>query len=112
MPHPRISRLAIALLALIFAVNPALAGGLDTASCRADLTRASTLIDAVARRDRAGPASDTKRLCAVLHANRHDMAEAARLMDGCLTGHDKGENVGQLQASVKDVDVILGRKCR
>lgn len=101
----------LVVLALLFPL-PALAATIDTPQCRADLPRAARLIDAVAARDRAGPIRDTARLCAALRLNRRDMAGAADILNRCLTGHERGENVGQLRASVADVDAAIARRCR
>ena len=98
-------------LTLLWAL-PAHAATVDTPQCRADLPKAARLIDAVAARDRAGPIRDTARLCAALRRNRADMKAAADILNRCLTGHERGENVGQLVASIADVDHVVATRCR
>jgi hypothetical protein len=105
-------RRAIVLVAFAHMPLPALAGTVDTPQCRADLPRAQALIEAVAARDRQGPISDNARLCAVLRRNSADMRGAAEILNRCLTGHERGENVGQLVASVEDVNAVIARRCR
>lgn len=99
-----------ALIALL--ASPALAGMVETPQCRADLTRAHRLIQDVSARDRKGKEANAARICATLKRNRTDMAAAAEILDRCLTGHERGENVGQLRASVADVDAVMARHCR
>jgi hypothetical protein len=40
------------------------------------------------------------------------MSKARRLMNPCLTGHDQGENIGQMNASIRDIKYVLDTKCR
>lgn len=102
----------VALVISTLCATPTLARGPGSPACQADLARAERLIEAVAARDRAGPAADRARLCAVLRRNRSDMAAAAAIMRVCLTGHARGENVGQLAASIEDVEAVIARRCR
>jgi hypothetical protein len=103
-------------LLLAFAAIPALAGharagSLDTPQCRQDLPRAAALVDAVAARDRKGPVRDPAQLCRLLRLNERDMAESRAIMARCLTGHDLGENVGQMDASLEDVRALIRQRC-
>ena len=102
----------LTLLAVLATAVPALAQGPGSAQCQADLGRAWRLVENVAARDRRGPIADTARLCATLRLNRREMAEAAGLMNRCMTGHARGENVGQIVASLGDVDAVIARRCR
>ena len=54
---------------------------------------------------------DWKGLCALLRRNSADMSEAGRLMDRCLTGHERGENVGQIRESLGDINRVLRERC-
>lgn len=80
--------------------------------CSGELAQASRLVEEVAARDRQGPIADTAKLCQTLRANRSAMTRAAYIMNKCLSGHARGENVGQLLASVEDIDGIIRQKCR
>jgi hypothetical protein len=40
------------------------------------------------------------------------MARARGLRAPCLTGRDLGENIGQIDASLEDIRVVLQRNCR
>lgn len=106
------SRSAVMAFALaLAAAGNAEAGTVDSPQCRSDLPRAARLIEAVAARDRAGPIRERARLCTTLKQNRTDMAVAAEILNRCLTGHERGENVAQLRASVEDVDAVIARGC-
>ena len=105
-------RAALAALLLGCALS-AMAGSIDTPQCRADLAKASALVDAVAAaRNRAGPVRDAAAMCAALRQNMKDMRDAATRMDRCLTGHERGENVAQIRASVEDVGEVVRARCR
>lgn len=90
----------------------ALAQVVETPQCRADLARASDLVDQIAARDRAGPIADPTRLCAALRLNAGQMHEARDAMQRCLRGHAQRENVGQMDASLDDIASVLTRRCR
>lgn len=99
-----------ALIALL--ASPALAGMVETPpvprrpDARASADFRMFLATGRARRPMSA------RICATLKRNRTDMAAAAENPDRCLTGHERGENVGQLRASVADVDAVMARHCR
>ena len=97
---------------MLAVIPDAEAGFVDTPDCRTALARANTLVGAVAQRDRGSRPAGTAAICNVLRLNRRDMREAADHMQRCMTGHERGENVGQLMASVEDVDAVLARRCR
>lgn len=90
----------------------AVAGSVDTPSCRAALTRAGELINAIDKRENSVPRGDYAGLCRLLRRNLKDMTEATRLMEPCLTGHDKGENLGQMNASMEDIRDVIRRHCQ
>jgi hypothetical protein len=43
--------------------------------------------------------------------NLEDMLIARNAMARCMTGHDRGENVAQLDASMEDIRYVLAQKC-
>jgi hypothetical protein len=55
---------------------------------------------------------DWQGLCRLLERNLHDMSKARQLMNPCLTGHDHGENIGQMDASIGDIKYVLDTTCR
>jgi hypothetical protein len=40
------------------------------------------------------------------------MSRARDLMNPCLAGHDHGENIGQIDASLEDIQYVLETRCR
>lgn len=104
-------RLATLLLLLLAAqLAPAHAAPADP-RCAADLQRASDLVDKVAGRDRGGPYGPSQ-ICSMLRANLRDMQEATILMRRCMTGHALREIVGQMDASMEDVRMVIAKRCR
>lgn len=84
----------------------------DTPTCRADLGRADTLIHGIRLRERRMSRDDLPGACRLLRENLADMTEAGKLMEPCLTGHEKDENLGQIYASIGDMRQVLSRNCR
>ena len=105
------------LIALVVAVGvvevatPAAADIVQTSQCRADLARAHRLIGDIRARENTVARGDIAGLCVLLRRNRSDMAEAGKLMDRCMSGHERGENVGQIMASLGDINLVLQRRC-
>jgi hypothetical protein len=83
----------------------------DTPECRHDLAVANALIAGVAARDKQFVPGDLAKNCALLQRNLADMVKARGPMDRCMTGHDRGENVGQMDASIGDIREVLANKC-
>jgi hypothetical protein len=83
----------------------------DTPECRRDLTVANRLIAGVAAREKQFVPGDLAKNCALLERNLDDMVKARGPMDRCMTGHDRGENVGQMDASIGDIREVLANKC-
>ena len=83
----------------------------DDPRCARDMPRAGELVSAVAGRDRGGPYGPDA-ICRVLRANLRDMSEATDIMKRCMSGHALRENVGQMEASMEDVQAVIARKCR
>jgi len=100
-----------AALAIIGA-GPAWADTIKTPQCQRDLAAANGLIDAIARREKQFVAGDLATNCRLLRQNLVDLINAREPMMRCLTGHDLGENVGQMDDSIGDIRAVLADKCR
>jgi len=114
IPGMRAIAIGMAVLTLL-AIPPgggAFAGMVDTPACRTDLARANELIHAVRLREPRIKRDDMVLACRLLRENRKDLTEAGKLMEPCLTGHEKGENLGQIWASVGDIREVIQRNCR
>lgn len=88
------------------------AGMVDTPTCRTDLGRADALIHGIRLRERRMSRDDLPGACRLLRENLADMTQAGKLMEPCLTGHEKGENLGQINVSIGDIRQVLSRNCR
>lgn len=102
-------------LAMIGAFSsPSFAGRVETPQCAADLIRANELVESVAARTSSYSGNETARVCALLRSNRAEiqLSTEIEIMRRCLTGHDRGENVAQMAASLEDIDAVLAVKCR
>jgi len=99
------------VLVMLLATGPALADIVDTPQCRRDLAGANALIGAIAAREKEFVAGDLVKNCALLRRNLTDMVKARGPMDRCMTGHDHGENLGQMDASIGDIRAVLAAKC-
>jgi hypothetical protein len=90
----------------------AVAGIVDTYECRRDLAMANQLVHGVRLRENSVKAGDFVGLCRLLRRNLDDAVKARGPMARCMTGHDQGENVGQMDASIGDIRYVLARHCR
>lgn len=99
------------LLALVVAL-PAAAGVVETYECRRDLAMADQLVHGVRLRENSVQKGDFVGLCRLLRRNLDDMVKAREPMDRCMTSHDRGENVAQMDASIGDIRYILVRNCQ
>ena len=97
--------------AALFSPVPAQADIVNTPECQRDLATASRLIDAIAAREKQFVKNDLHRNCALLRQNLADLTNARGPMDRCITGHDHGENIGQIDVSIEDVRAVLADKC-
>jgi hypothetical protein len=102
-------RFLVATIAVVLA-GPALAEA--PATCPADLAGVDdSFKETLARLDAAGKAGDAEK-CAAIHHHIDVMSAAREVFVRCLTGHDLGENVGQIDASIDDFRHILqSEKC-
>jgi hypothetical protein len=109
----RLRILAVAFAAVLF---PAFAAIVDTPECRRDLATANQLIAAVQQRQSALDSSvrngDTAKACGYLRSNQRDMSTAREQMNRCMTGFEKRENLGQMDASLGDIRDVLAARCR
>ncbi len=102
---------AVAFLLSLASSAGASAGIVQTPECRRDLAVANKLIAGVAARDKQFVPGDLAKNCRLLQRNLDDMIKARGPMDRCMTGHDRGENVGQMDASIGDIREVLANKC-
>ena len=80
--------------------------------CHHDLAEADRLIHGVRLRENSVQQGDWQGLCRLLQQNLRDMSTARQLMNPCLTGHDHGENIGQMDASIGDIKYVLDTRGR
>jgi hypothetical protein len=99
-------------LAAMLAAGPAAADVLKTPECQRDLAMANGLISAIATREKQFVPGDLAKNCKLLKQNLVDMVKAREPMDRCITGHDHGENLGQMDASIDDIRAVLADKCQ
>ena len=90
---------------------PAAAGIVDTPDCRRDLATAHQRIHAVRLRENTVQQGDDVGLCRVLRQNLQDMTQARDPMARCMTGHERGENVGQMDVSIQDIRFVISKHC-
>jgi len=107
----RLCLVRAAALAML-AGGPAMADAVATPGCRRDLAAANALIGAIAAREEQFVAGDLAKNCRLLRQNLADLVKAREPMARCLTGHDLGENVGQMDDSIGDVRAVLADKCQ
>jgi hypothetical protein len=98
-------------VAAFLAAGAAGADTVVTPECQRDLAAANALIDKIAAREKQFVKGDLVKNCALLRQNLVDLTTARGPMDRCLTGHDHGENVGQIDDSIEDVQAVLADKC-
>ena len=102
---------AFAFAIALLAAGQASAGVVETPECRRDLPAAEAAISRVAARDRAKRPPGDAAICATLKLNFRDMRMARDILARCLTGHERGENTGQLNDSIGDVQAVISRRC-
>ena len=114
MPLPRLPVAfdVVLVLAAVLIATPGGAGVVNSPECRRDLAVADQLVHAVRLRENSVQPGDFTGLCRLLRRNLLDMTRAREPMNRCLTGHDHGENVGQMDASIGDIRTILAKYCR
>src|SRR3954454_15605556 len=105
-------RQAQALIAGMLIAAPAAAGVVGTLECRRDLAMADRLVHGVRLREPQIRPDDLSRACRLVRQNLEEMVKARGPMDRCMTGHDRGENVAQMDASIGDIRYVLAQKCR
>jgi hypothetical protein len=101
----------IGVFASIFCAGPSIAGSVDTPWCHGDLAEADRLIHGVRVRENSVQQGDWQGLSRLLQRDLRDMSRARQLMYPCLTSHDHGENIGQMDASIADIQCVLDARC-
>src|SRR3954449_4280249 len=107
----RFADITLWLALWLLAMQGATAGMFDSPECRRDLAIADQLIHAVRLRENSVQPGDFVGLCRLLRQNLQDMTRAREPMARCMTGHELGENVGQMDASLGDIGSVLSRHC-
>ena len=102
----------LALAVALLGPTSAGAGVVDTYECRRDLAMADQLVHGVRLRENSVQQGDFVGLCRLLRRNLEDMVKARDPMARCMTGHDHGENVAQMDASIGDIRYVLARHCQ
>jgi hypothetical protein len=103
--------LTAASFAALLIAGTAWADTVSTPDCQRDLASANALINGIAAREKQFVKGNLAKNCALLRQNLVDLTNARGPMDRCLTGHDHGENVGQIDDSIEDVRAVLADKC-
>jgi hypothetical protein len=103
--------LTVISMVTLLITSPTVADTVRTPDCQRDLAVANALIDKIAARENQFVKGDLTRNCALLRQNLVDMVKAREPMDRCITGHDHGENIGQMDASIGDIRAVLAEKC-
>jgi hypothetical protein len=106
-----ISWIALASSAAILAASPVRAEMTNTPACQHDMAAANRLIEAIQARDKDFVAGDLATNCRLLRQNLADMVKAREPMNRCLTGHEHGETVGQMDDSIADIRSAIANKC-
>ena len=85
---------------------------MHTPECQRQLANSVQLITAIKGREkRFAPGNMTKN-CELLQQNLTDMVKAREPMDRCLTGREKDDAIGQLDASIKDMKAFYAGSCQ
>jgi hypothetical protein len=100
------------IVGAIMGAGPSIAGSVDTPRCHGDLAVADQLLHGVRLRENSVQQGDWQALCRLLQRNLRDMSRARQLMNPCLTGHDHGENIAQIDASIGDIGYVLNTRCQ
>jgi hypothetical protein len=103
---------AAAALALLLPADPAAADEVQTPQCQHDLAASVQLINAIQAREKRFVRGDMATNCQLLQQNLADMVKAREPLDRCLAGHQHGETVGQLDASIDDIRAALAGNCQ
>ena len=102
----------IGIFASTLCAEPSFAGSVDTPRCHDDRAAADRLIQGVRRRENSVHQGVWQGLCRLLRRNLRYVSKARVLMTPCLTGHDHGESIGQMDASIGDIQYVLDTRCR
>ena len=108
---PRMIPIAAAL-ALLLPADPVAADEVQTPQCQHDLSASVQFINAIQAREKHFVRGDMATNCRLLQQNLVDMVKAREPLDRCLAGHEHGETVGQLDASIGDMRAALAGNCQ
>ena len=111
LPMIRLMFNALWLALLLLPRQAAITGVIDSPECHRDLAMADQPIHAVRLRENSVQRGDFVGLCRLLRQNLQDMTRAREPMARCMTGHERGENVGQMDASLDDIRFVLSKHC-
>ena len=104
--------IAASVFSALAAAGPASADAVQSPECQRDLATAVQLIGAIQAREKRFVRGALAKNCELLRQNLVDMVKAREPMDRCLTGHEHGETIGQLDASLGDIRTVLAGNCR
>jgi hypothetical protein len=81
------------------------------ADCPRALGRTEASLEASLRRLSASKPSPARQ-CAAMRAHVAAMRAASAVFARCMTGHARGENMGQMAGSVADFEEIIAARCQ
>jgi hypothetical protein len=105
-------RLMLSAIAFFAALSAASAGYVDTPQCRRDLAATEASFSATLRDLDRNKRGSTAQRCAAYRRHVAVMRKASDVFRQCSTGRERQENVGQMEASIEDFQMIIARDCR
>lgn len=100
-----------AAAALTIAAGSAAPAVAQSPACQSDLVAVDASFEETLQRLDSVSGADHATVCAALHHHVDVMAKAIDVFERCLPpGHDRGENIGQLQGSIEDFQVIIAEQ--
>ena len=99
----------LAAAVLVAMAAPVAAG--TSAACEEDLANVSMSFDETLARLDSVANADTDAKCSAYRHHIDVMSAGREVFMRCLAGHDRSENVGQLEDSITDFRVVVGRLC-
>ena len=112
MPFARVFAAAVLAATSLAGARPARADAVKTPECQRQLATTVQLIGAIKDREKRLVRGDMVRNCNLLRDNLNDMVKAREPLDRCLTGQEKGDTTGQLDASIADLRAALTGYCQ
>jgi hypothetical protein len=102
-------RHAAIMIPLVAAV-PAFAGTLDTPGCKRELAAVSATMDEAARAKASNPGL-SEAACAGYRSQFLLLVRARAAVAACKTGPDREQEVGRLDGTVEDINVVIAQNC-